>query len=259
MKKLKAKLKKARKNFKKLGIALRHRRKSRDRAIAELHHLHELIEEVQARRETLQARIKKARKEGNRNYVEKLSRELQENNRRFKKLLERERSSETQKAKDIAAVHSIIERRKWWAKRKTVLRKRIKKAKENATSDGQPKYESWMANGYNDYVTQGVKDFIARGVVNYGLVCTSLRRTYVPPGGSTTSYHLQSPGRAGDIAGSRMIEFQISEYGRNLGNSGCLELFGPDNTRNLKYGNQLTLGEGTGLENLHDTHVHGAF
>jgi hypothetical protein len=56
-----------------------------------------------------------------------------------------------------------------------------------------------------------------------------------------------------------MSQFQQAEYERNKGNSNCLELFGPINNLWLKYGATIAGAEGTPLENLHDTHVHGAF
>jgi hypothetical protein len=146
-------------------------------------------------------------------------------------------------------------RLRWWLKRKTTLRKKLKAAKQKAF----PKYESWMANGYDDSVTPAVKAFVARGVVQYDLYVTSMRRTYVPPGGSTTSYHLAYPGKAADLGGARMAEFQIAEWKKQQGNSNCLELFGPDNNACLKYGVSMSMPEGSALESLHDTHVHGAF
>jgi len=146
-------------------------------------------------------------------------------------------------------------RLRWWVKKRTVLRKKLEAAKQKA----RPEYESWMANGYDDNVTDGVKAFVARGVVKYDCYVTSMRRSYVPPGGSTTSWHLSNPGKAADMGGARMSEFQRSEFERNKGKSECLELFGPVNDRCLKYGVPMSLSEGDALETLHDTHVHGAF
>jgi hypothetical protein len=126
----------------------------------------------------------------------------------------------------------------------------------------QPKFEPWMANGANyQDASGGAKAFIARAVVLHGLTCTSMARTYVPTGGSTSSYHLVwNGGRAGDAAGSqdRMEACQLSEYERGRGLPGQLEMFGPVNERCLKLGNSLTLAEGDPLENLHDSHVHCA-
>jgi hypothetical protein len=144
-----------------------------------------------------------------------------------------------------------------WAVRKKVYRKRYRAAKERAKQTGEARWEPWMANGRDANVSANVKDFCARGVVNFDLYVTSLKRNYVPPGGSTTSYHLS--GHAGDIAGTRMVAFQVSEYETNRGNGACWELFGPDNDAWLKHGADTGGAEGTPLEQLHDSHVHGAF
>jgi hypothetical protein len=199
-------------------------------------------------------RPKKKRKEKNR--WQALKKWANDKQKAWKKRLDRRR----RKHRSDAAKEAAKAKRQWWIKRHTVYRRKYKKAKrkyKKSKNKNTGHWQSWMANGRNDYVVPAVKDFLARGVLGYGLYVTSMRRTYVPPGGSSTSYHLQ--GKAGDIAGSRMADFQRSEYSRNLGNGNCLELFGPDNAKNLKYGRSLYLAEGTGLENLHDTHVHGAF
>jgi hypothetical protein len=153
-------------------------------------------------------------------------------------------------------------RSRWWVAKRTIYHGRLKRARKHAQDGKQPKYEKWMANGCDDRVVQGVKDYVARAVVLYDCVCTSLARTFVPPGGSTTSYHLLSinnPAKAGDIAGPRMAQFQHDEFKRDVGKSNCLELFGPINDEWVKNGQRTGGGEGTPLEQLHDTHCHGAF
>lgn len=152
-------------------------------------------------------------------------------------------------------------RARWWAAKNTVYRKRLKRARERAHNRA-PKWEPWMANGCDDRVNAGVKAYCARAVVKYDCVVTSLARTFVPAGGSTTSYHLLSinnPAKAGDVAGSKMAQFQQAEFRRDVGKSTCLELFGPINDKWLKNGSPISGAEGDPLETLHDTHCHGAF
>lgn len=155
----------------------------------------------------------------------------------------------------LSKLKEVNAKARWWAKKKTIYRKRLREAKKKAN----PEYESWMANGYDDNVTPACRKFVAIGVVKFDLTTTSMRRNYVPPGGSPTSYHLTNPGKAVDLAGTRMGDFQNHMYSKFLGNSNCLELFGPNNTHCLKYGGSMSLIEGDALETLHDTHVHGAF
>lgn len=258
MKKLKERLKNAGRKLEAVVDSLLLTRERKERAVDHLHNLHDTIDKVQEERKRYHDNLEAQKASNNPDpaRIRELERKLQDSAKRLSELHKQVQSKDVKRDKAVARAHSLAEARKFWVKRKTILRKKIKKAREQQ-SNGQPKYESWMANGHPDNVSQGVKDFIARGVVNYGLTCTSLYRNYVPPGGSTTSYHLS--GHAGDIAGARMTEFQLDEYKRNLGNSGCWELFGPDNSHNLKYGGSLYLPEGSPLENLHDSHVHGAF
>lgn len=246
--KIKQRLEKAQKRLRVVKAALSQNRERRDEAVARLHDLHDEFTAIAEQRQELADKPSTPDREA----------KLTELHKRQVALQKKIDSKDTERDKATARAHELVERQKWFIKRKTVLRKKLKKARQEA-QNGQPRYEAWMANGYDDNVVPGVKEFIARGVVRFDLVCTSLHRTYVPPGGSTTSYHLNTPGRAGDIAGSRMSEFQTSEFNRGKGSAGYLELFGPINYQWLKYGGVTGGGEGTPLENLHDTHVHGAF
>lgn len=159
-------------------------------------------------------------------------------------------------------VKQVATKKRYWRKRVrffVVKLTKIRKLREARRAKKQPKFESWMANGADwQNSNQATRDFVARGVVLHHLTCTSMNRTFVPPGGSTTSYHLQ--GMAGDIAGSweAMNAAQRKEYDKLKGQSSQLELFGPDNIRNLKNGASMSMGEGTALEQLHDSHLHGA-
>lgn len=112
-------------------------------------------------------------------------------------------------------------------------------------------FRRWMLRGRPGNVNRRIKRTIRRAT-NAGLTVTSTTGGRHAP----TSYHYS--GQAVDVSGSvaRMVAFQRAEYRRGLGNTGYLELFGPDNTACLKNGRQIALGEGTLLEQLHDNHVH---
>jgi hypothetical protein len=118
------------------------------------------------------------------------------------------------------------------------------------------RFQPWMLNGRPGNVNRRIKGTIRRAV-NAGLYVTSTT------GGQHASGSWHYSGKAVDVAGSydKMVRFQRSEYNRgrfHFGRWKYLELFGPVNYLCLKNGSPITLGEGTGLENLHDTHVHVA-
>ena len=166
------------------------------------------------------------------------------------------------RARARARVRATMTRKRYWRKRLRFAIVKLTKARKlyRQRQKRNPTFESWMANGSDwQNTNEATRRFVARMVVRHGLTTTSMNRTYVPPGGSTTSHHLV--GQAADVAGSweAMIEGQEDEYRRDQGNASCLELFGPDNAANLKNGVTLGLADGSALENLHDTHVHGAF
>lgn len=112
-------------------------------------------------------------------------------------------------------------------------------------------------NGHPD-VTHKLYPIIMEAVAR-GLVVTSTR----DGGHAPNSYHYVSRavdfGRAGGFRSwflPRLVAFQRHlhhAHGRNL-----TELFGPSNRANRKYGKAITLPEGSGLETLHDDHVHVA-
>jgi hypothetical protein len=159
-------------------------------------------------------------------------------------------------------IRGTITRKRYWRKRLRFTVVKLANARKlyRQRQKKNPNFESWMANGCDwQNTNQATRRFVARMVVRHGLTTTSMNRTYVPAGGSTTSYHLV--GKAGDVAGSweAMNEAQKDEYQRSHGKAECLELFGPDNSANLKNGVTLGMAEGSALENLHDSHVHGAF
>lgn len=182
--------------------------------------------------------------------IESLATRIEEDNLQIRKVKRRAKRA-------VAKNRHFLKRARFFAVRVRHLRE-LKKQREKQ----QPEFKPWMANGadWKD-ASEGARAYVARAVVLHGLTCTSMARTYVPAGGSTTSYHLVwNGGRAGDAAGSmeRMEACQRAEYKRGLGLAGQLEMFGPINDHCLKLGSSLTLAEGDPLENLHDTHVHCA-
>lgn len=111
-----------------------------------------------------------------------------------------------------------------------------------------------MLNGHPGDVTVVVKRAIIRGV-NHGLIVTSTTDGVH----ATNSWHETKPlGKAVDMAGPGIaaeVDYQ-RDLIRGLGASRFNEIFGPDNFANVKNGQVITLIEGSGLEELHDTHIH---
>lgn len=117
-------------------------------------------------------------------------------------------------------------------------------------------YQPWMLNHRPQNVNWRIKRTIRRGV-NAGLYVTATTNGVHTP----TSWHYK--GKAVDMTGSwqNMVRFQIAEWTRAkrfgpFSKYLYLEVFGPDNYHNIKNGRPIVLGEGTFLENLHDSHVH---
>lgn len=114
-----------------------------------------------------------------------------------------------------------------------------------------------MLNGHPP-VARNLRPYIMEAVAR-GLVVTSTKDGVHAP----TSFH--PSGRAVDFGRRggfrswflpRLVAFQRhlhSKHGRELS-----ELFGPSNRANRKWGVAITLPEGSGLEQLHDNHVHVA-
>lgn len=150
-------------------------------------------------------------------------------------------------------------KRRFWRKRARFwfVRWQHRKELDAQRRAGQPKFEAWMLNGHPEPKGTESKAFIARAVVLWNLTVTSTVRTYVPAGGSSSSFHLAWVcGCAVDVAGpmDRMEDCQRAEYARSEAD----ELFGPINDKWLKYGEPTAGAEGSPLEQLHDTHVHEA-
>jgi hypothetical protein len=157
--------------------------------------------------------------------------------------------------------HRRLKRARWWAAKRTIYRRRLKRARK-AAGAGKVEWHPYMANGSNPLVIQAVKDEMAIAVVRFGLAVTSLYRATVIPQSNPNSYHGPNvrPGKAGDAAGpmSKMLAYQRDAFIRGRGQANFLEVFGPSNAEWLRNGQVDPEPEGTFLENLHDTHVHVA-
>lgn len=123
------------------------------------------------------------------------------------------------------------------------------------------RFHAWMLQDHPGHLTPACQRFIVRAT-RAGLVVTST----TDGSHATNSFHFTRPGQAvdvglpGHLVGTakgqrRMVRFQRREARHP---SRFHELFGPANSLCVKNGQRITLQEGTGLENLHDNHVHGA-
>jgi hypothetical protein len=170
--------------------------------------------------------------------------------RRWKKLAEW-----TDKKRRYARSKHRLERAKFWAAKRTVYREKWQKAKERLETHGQAVYEPWMANGHEGYnLTSRAKELLVVAVIRYGLTCTSITRSW-----GTGSFHERIPTQGFDCAGARMVEFQRDLRAGRIGGysiGDLLELFGPDNAACADNGAPYSMSEGSGIETLHDTHVH---
>lgn len=166
----------------------------------------------------------------------------------------------TRAQRQRAKENGLRNRVAFWTKKNTVYRRKWKKAKKHLEQTGEAKWEDWMANGHSLNFTAAAKAEAAIAVVKFGCTVTSTFRATVIPQSNPNSYHGPNvnPGKAVDVAGAGMIAYQSDVYNRRHGDSNLLELFGPQNSTCLKNGAQITLGEGTFLEDLHDSHTHVA-
>jgi hypothetical protein len=234
----------------------------REAAVEDLHRLaDEIVEEQQQRQRAeqhLEAELKKPDRD--QREIERLRSKIRECTSRLERLRDRVHEKQTQKTKAIAAAHHAIQRRKWAVKARTIYRRRLKKAKQRAEETGKAEWEPWMANGANANVVQAVKDEVAIAVVKFGCAVSSLWRAVVIALSNPNSWHGPNvnPGKAGDLVGDRMDEYQEDVFERRRGDPDLLESFGPINDLCLKNGIPLTLAEGDFLETLHDSHEHVA-
>lgn len=129
------------------------------------------------------------------------------------------------------------------------------------------KFHSFMLNGHPGGVTRGVRRVIVRGH-NHQLSVTSTTDGqhahdsyhYTKPLGMAVDLGNKPQGAWGAVPGTPkarrlMVKLQ-ADLIKWFGCRSFLELFGPDNALNCKDGRQVTLDDGSPLENQHDTHVH---
>lgn len=111
--------------------------------------------------------------------------------------------------------------------------------------------------GFPD-VSRKLYPYIMEAVAS-GLVVTSTT------GGRHAPGSLHYTGRAVDIGvrsglvGSKLAHWRLVRFQRHMHTRHgrhLAELFGPSNRANRKWGKAIVLAEGTGLEQLHDNHVH---
>jgi hypothetical protein len=217
-------------------------------------------EEQRRKREQAESARRARRRERERVFKEihqELERESPDRDRinrlreRVEELSERAEASGRKARHHDTRVENLTSRIRWALRRRTNLRKRI----ERKRAERDPRPEPWMANGHEFYnLTPKAKDLLAIAVTKYGLACTSITRSW-----GTGSYHEDVPTHVFDCAGGRMIQFQNDlRYGKIEGFplSSLLELFGPDNSACADNGAPYYMAEGSGLEQLHDNHVH---
>lgn len=123
------------------------------------------------------------------------------------------------------------------------------------------RFHDWMLQGHPGNVTPACRRFIVRAT-RAGLIVTST----TDGSHAVRSFHFTKPGSAVDVGlpgplvgtkkgRDRMVRFQRREARHP---SRFNELYGPANQLVVVNGKRTSLVNNTALENLHDTHVHGA-
>ena len=225
--------------------------------------LHELAEEasnIAEKRANVRALIQEAEEEGHEEILVERRERLRELIAQLDKLKERIESLETREAKAKVRARDALEEKRAWIERKIIFREKWEKAKSRLAEDDKAEWEDFMANGHPLNFGKGAKAEAAIAVVKFDCVVTSTFRPTVISVSSASSNHGPNvnPGRAVDLAGSKMTQYQQDVFNRRKGDGSLLELFGPINTVALKFGSPIGLVEGDFNENLHDTHVHVA-
>jgi hypothetical protein len=180
----------------------------------------------------------------------KSSEHLEELNKRRQILKLKIQRNRTRKLGAIAKKRYWLDRFRMFAVRVKNRRKLVKQLRRDPANI---KFETWMLNGKPGNINSECKWFLAVAVVKFKLTCTSTTGGVHAP----TSFHYS--GRAIDVAGSwdRMVAYQRWLL-KVVGPGSMHEMFGPDDELNADNGIRITLGSGTFLEDLHDTHVHVA-
>jgi hypothetical protein len=127
--------------------------------------------------------------------------------------------------------HHRADRAKWWAKKKTIYRRKWRKAKRHHKHTGQaPPYAAWMLNGHSSDIDDDLKPVVAYVVVVRGQAITD---TYDYSGHTPSSLHYPrndptppQQGHAIDSAGPDMCGSMTATRDQ-FGAAHFLELFGP--------------------------------
>src|SRR5688572_6013323 len=132
LKKLQEKLAKVAKRLSVTTQALVKNRKFREEAVARLHDLHDKWDHVAEQRKRLQDELDHTQPSDP--AYSKIKEKLEQLHNEQERLQDKIKSKDTERDKIIARVDELVQRQKWFVKRKTVLRKKIKKAKEQQTN-----------------------------------------------------------------------------------------------------------------------------
>jgi len=225
--------------------------------------LHELAEEasqVAEKLENVRELIAEAEEEGHEEILLERRERARELIAQRERLKERIKGREVREAKARVRTRDALKEKRAWIERKIMFREKWQAAKRRLAENDKAEWEDFMANGHSLNFVNGAKAEAAIAVVKFDCVVTSTFRATVLRISSPGSNHGPnvSPGRAVDVAGSRMTQYQQDVFNRRKGDGSLLEMFGPINTVALKFGAPIELVEGTFNENLHDTHVHVA-
>lgn len=190
-----------------------------------------------------------AKPKGIKKKINKLNDQIKKNKLKLQKALVKKRKTKQKsptRLKVNKRVRELQKRIRWSVAKRTILRKKYKKAKEKA-SKGKIEFESWMLNGCPSNIHSDLKKPIAIGVLLYDQVVTATSNGQHSSG----SYHYYNPIRGVDMASwsvSDMKAFQnklFEKYGLKF-----RELFGPDSfyvKNGVKY---------SGVFPAHGDHLH---
>lgn len=231
-------------------------RARRDKAADALDRLSEEAAGLRERIVQNREEIEEAEKGADEDRLERLRERHRELVGERERLKERVESREVKDHKVLLRAEHAKEEKKAWIERKVIYRDKWEAAKQRE----KPEWEDFMAGDHPLNFGAAAKAEAAIAVVKFDLIVTSTFRTTVIADSSASSNHGPNvdPGKAVDVAGARMTQYQQDVFNRRRGDSHLLELFGPNNALWLRLGNQQPEPEGTFLENLHDTHVHVA-
>jgi hypothetical protein len=235
-------------------------RRRHEKASEALHRLAEQATDLRERMAKNREEIERAEESGDEAAVMRLRQDKQKLLKEREKLKERVESRKVQDDKAVLRAENAREEKKAWLERKIIYRDKWEAAKRRHERRQKPEWEDFMASGHPLNFSGAAKAEAAIAVVKFDCVVSSTYRATVIPQSNPNSFHGPNvnPGKAVDLVGSRMADYQKDVFDRRRGDGHLLELFGPTNSLALKNGVPTALAEGTFLENLHDTHVHVA-